>query len=134
MCPTVKEKDNMYVNYGDRNFFENGILVDTEHSNTEFPILYCVPYSDEEDLYQFGDCTVDITEPWIDKPSVLKNIGMTEGNFDPVSYAIGCIDYYGAENFGAQSYAYDWRRMTQAEIMEILKHRLIASDNLDIIW
>ena len=29
----------MFVNYGDRNFFEYGVLVDTDHSDTEFPIL-----------------------------------------------------------------------------------------------
>lgn len=53
-----------FVNYGDVNFFELGILVDAEHSDTEFSVLYCRPYDDEEDLYFFADCEVDITDSW----------------------------------------------------------------------
>ena len=124
----------MYVNYGDKDFFERGILVDAEHSDTEFPILYCMPYPDEEDLFQFGDCRVDITDSWIKKQDVMNYIGMKETKFDPVLFAIGCIEYYGAENFGASSYAYDWRQMKRRDIEEMLKYRLIASDNLDITW
>lgn len=52
----------MYRNYGDKNFFENGILVDTEHSDTAFPMLLCRPYPDEEDLYQFGEVEVDLDD------------------------------------------------------------------------
>lgn len=124
----------MYLNYGDVNFFEHGILVDTEHSDTEFPILYCMPYPDEEDLYQFGDCQVDITDSWIDKQAILNYIGMKETEFDPVLFAIGCIEYYGAVNFGADSYCYDWLHMQRKDIEEILKYRMIASDNLEITW
>lgn len=124
----------MYVNYGDKDFFDYGVLVDTEHSDTEFPILYCMPYPDEEDLFQFGDCRVDITDSWIEKQAVMNHIGMKEAEFNPALFAIGCISYYGAVNFGAQSYAYDWSRMKRQEIEEILKHRLIANDNLDITW
>ena len=36
----------MYRNYGDKNFFENGVLVDTDHSDTAFPMLLCRPYPD----------------------------------------------------------------------------------------
>lgn len=122
----------MYVNYGDQDFFEHGILVDTEHSDIEFPILYCVPYPGEEDLYQFGDCMVDITDSWIEKQIVMDYIDMKETEFDPVQFAIGCVEYYGAANFGAQSYVYDWTRMRRTEIEEILKYRLIAYDNLKI--
>lgn len=124
----------MYVNYGDKNFFEHGILVDVEHSDTEFPVLYCMPYPDETDLFQFGDCLVDITDSWIEKRDVMNFIGMKETDFDPVQFAVGCIEYYGAENFGAMSYAYDYSRMNRAKIEEILKYRLIANDNLDITW
>jgi len=124
----------MYKNIGDRNFFEHGILIDTERSDTEFPILYCQPYPDEEDRYQFGECIVDITDSWIDKKEVMKFIGMLDADFDPAKFAIACLEYYGAENFGAESYAYDWTRMSQVEINNILKHHLIAADNLDITW
>lgn len=52
----------MYRNYGDKDFFENGVLVDTEHSDTVFPMLLCRPYPDEEDLYQFGEVEVDLDD------------------------------------------------------------------------
>ena len=124
----------MFINYGDRNFFEYGILVDSEHSDTEFQILYCRPYDDEEDKYLFAECTVDITDSWIDKKAVMSFAGMKEENFDPIRFAIDCIEYYGVENFGANSYVYDYRNMNEESIKEILKHRLIANDNLDITW
>lgn len=124
----------MYVNYGDKDFFECGILVEAGHSDTEFSILYCVPYPNEDDLFQFGDCKVDIADSWIKKQEVMNNIGMTEMTFNPVQFAIGCIEFYGAENFGAQSYAYDWSQMKRLEIEEMLKYRLIAGDNLDSTW
>lgn len=123
----------MYVNYGDRDFFEHGRLVDAEHSDTEFSLLVCDPYEDEEDLYQFGDITIDVTDDWIDKKAVMSFIGMTDETYDPIEYAIGCVDYYGIENFGP-GYWYDWRHMRASDIKDILKHRLIASDNLDICW
>lgn len=124
----------MYINYGDKNFFEKGVLVDNEHSDTVFQIIICNPYSDEENLYQFGEVEVDITDSWIDRKSVMDYIGMTEDKFDPIQYAIGCIEYYGAAEFGAISYAYDWMHMTKEDICDILKYRMIASDNLDIEW
>lgn len=52
----------MYRNYGDRDFFEHGVLVDTEHSDTCFPMLLCRPYPDAEDLYQFGEVEVDLND------------------------------------------------------------------------
>ena len=124
----------MYINYGDCNFFEYGVLVDSEHSDTEIQILYCRPYDDAEDQYLFGDCTVDITDSWIEKEKVMSYVGMTEETYNPIWYAIGCIDYYGIENFGGLSYAYDCHNMTKADICDVLKHRLIASDNLNIEW
>lgn len=32
----------MYRNYGDRDFFENGVLVDTEHSDTTKTNAFCL--------------------------------------------------------------------------------------------
>lgn len=124
----------MYTNYGDKDFFENGCLVDTEHSDITFPMLLCRPYPDGEDLYQFAEVEIDITDSWIDKHAVMDYIGMDEDYFDPVKYAIGCTDYYSWDNFGAINYAYDWQRMSKADICEILKYRLIANDNLKIEW
>ena len=124
----------MYINYGDKDFFERGRLVDSEHSDSVIDVLVCNPYDDEEDLYQFGDCSVDVTDSWIDKQAVMDFLGMNFETFNPVEYAIGCIDFYGMENFGAGSYAYDYARMTREDISDILKYRLIATDNLDIVW
>ena len=90
----------MYQNYGDKNFFEYGRLVESiGDKGTEFSILCCNPYS------------------------VLNWIGMTEDSYDAVLFALGCLDYYGAANFGAQSYAYDWEHMNRKGIIDILKHR-----------
>ena len=121
----------MYKNYGDKNFFEYGLLVDDEHSDTEFDILICRPYSDEEDLYQFAQVHVDITDTWIDKNAVLSYAGLADES-DAIAYAIACLEYYGPENFGADSYGvtYDWRRMDKASILNELKGYLIAWDDL----
>lgn len=125
----------MYKNYGDKNFFENGRLIEKEeNTETIFNILVCNPYSDREDLYIFGDCQVDTTDDWIDRQAVMSYIGMTDQNFDIVQYALGCIDYYGILEFGGESYAYDCQHMTMADIQDILKYRQIAPDNLDITW
>ena len=114
----------MYQNYGAKNFFEYGRLVESiGDKGTEFSILCCNPYSDHEDLYQFGECTVAIGDSWIDHDAVLNWIGMTEDSYDAVLFALGCLDYYGAANFGAQSYAYDWEHMNRKGIIDILKHR-----------
>lgn len=121
----------MYINYGDKNFFEYGCLVDAEHSDTEIKILYCRPYDDEEDLFLFADCEVDTTDSWIDRKAILEYIGMTEESFDAVQFAIGCVEYYGVENFSSPYGGYQFSRK---EIEESLKHYLIANDNLNITW
>lgn len=71
---------------------------------------------------------------WGDRKVVMDYLGMTEETYDPVQFAIGCTEYFSWDNFGAASYAYDWQRIDKRSICEILKHRLIASDNLDIVW
>lgn len=111
----------MYKNYGDKNFFEYGRLVEeVENTETVFNILVCDSYSGEDD--------------WIDRQAVMSYIGMTDQNFDIVQYALGCIDYYGILEFGGESYLYDCNNMTMTDIQDILKYRQIASDNLDITW
>lgn len=128
----------MYRNYGDRDFFEHGVLVDTEHSDTCFPMLLCRPYPDAEDLYQFGEVEVDLNDfkddGWGDRKAIMDFLGMTEETYDPVRFAIGCTEYHSWDNFGAISYAYDWQHMDKKSICEILKCREIASDHLDIVW
>jgi hypothetical protein len=124
----------MYKNYGDVNFFEYGILIDTEHSDTVFQILACRPYDDEEDLYRYGHLEVDIEDTWIDKEKVMDYIGMDESTFDPIQYAIGIIEYYPWENFIINYYSYDWRGCTKDQIKKDLRNYLIASDNLNMEW
>lgn len=121
----------MYVNYGDKNFFEYGCLVDADHSDTEFNILYCRPFDDEDDLYLFADCTVDITDSWIDRQQIMSYIGMSEDNYDPIQFAIGCIEYYGIDEFKDYNIP---SQLTKVEVCNELKRYWIASDNLDIEW
>lgn len=111
----------MYKNYGDKNFFESGRMVEPSDKKDVFSFLYCEPYQGEENVYLFGDGQVDISDDWIDRKAVMGFIGMTEETFTPVAYASGCLDYYGLENFGVEHYAYDWRRMNRSEILDILQ-------------
>lgn len=120
----------MYKNYGDVNFFEYGFLVDEDHSETGYPILYCRPYDDEDDLYFFADCFVDVTEDWIDQEAVSK-FSCIDPYDDSIIFANACIEYYGAENFSSP---YDGFAFSKNEIKEKLKHYLIATDNLHIEW
>lgn len=124
----------MYRNYADKDFFKYGCMVDDEHGDTVFDLLLCRPCDGEEDLYQFGDCEVDISDDWIDRKAVMDSMGMTEETFDPVWYAIGCTGYYAWDNFGAASCSYDWMYMTREKICEILKNRTISPENLDMTW
>lgn len=113
----------MYKNYGDKNFLESGRLMEPGHDGNTFSFLYCEPYQDSKDMYLFGDGTVDISDSWIDRDAVMSFIGMTQETFDPVVFALGCLDYYSLENFGVEHYAYDWRHMNRDEILKILKYR-----------
>ena len=124
----------MYLNYGDKNFFEWGTLVE-EHSDTEFSILICRPYGDTDEYFQFGECTVDIDDTWIDRDAVMNYIGMSDNDFDPIQFAIGCIDYYGADNFGVFALGgRDWRYCTHDDICEVIKSGEydIELDNVEV--
>ena len=124
----------MYKNYGDVNFLEHGILVDTEHSDTVIDMLLCEPYSDEEDLFQFAHVQVDLEDAWIDRKAVMDFIGMDKEDYDPVQFAIGCTSYYSWDNFGAGDYGVfcDWQRCDEELIRKELKNYLIDWDNLRI--
>ena len=119
----------MFVNYGDVDFFESGRLVEKGDSNTEFRVLYCEPiYSWHVELYFFADCTVDISDSWIEREKVESFCGCT-ADTDPVWFALGCIDYYGAENFASP---YDGFRFEQHVIQEKLKGYPISPENLNM--
>ena len=120
----------MYQNYGDVNFFEYGVLIDDTHTDSEFDMLRCMPYSDEEDLFMFAPLHVDLNDGWMEIEEVMDYAGIEE--FDPVEYAIACTDYYSWDNFISMGYylPYDWQRMTRKEIIEELKSYDISFDNL----
>ena len=120
----------MYTNFGDRNFFEYGVLVDVK-SYTEIKILYCRPFDGEEDLFLFADCEVDITDSWIDKGAIIDYTGLDEESIDIAQFAIGCVEYYGVENFSSP---YNGYKFTREEIKEQLKYYSISSADLDVTW
>ncbi len=124
----------MYVNYGDKNFFERGRLVDAEHEEHVFHILCCDPYPDEPDQFRFGECEIDITDSWINREGVMSFISMTEETYDPVRFALGCLDYYSWENFGVADYCcgygYNWLNVDRETILKVLSRYLIACDGM----
>ena len=130
----------MFMNYGDYDFFENGVLIDTEHTyepengRRELTMLRCMPYDDNENRYMFGELYIDIDDSWIDRPAVMSFLGMTEETFDPIQFAIGLTDWYSWDNFGAELYDADWQDVDRDYIEDFLRHRLIAIDNLKITW
>lgn len=107
----------MYKNYGDKNFLEYGVLVEEEKENETYNMIICRPYSDMENKYVYGLCYVDITDSWIEKNEVMDYIGMSEENFEPIQFAIGCTEYYGLENFGLFFNDYT-KGYTKEEIIE----------------
>lgn len=120
----------MFRNIGRKDFFEHGILIDTYHSDTEYDLIRCEPYPDEEDHYQYAKMHVDLESPWIDRRAVLESAGMTEDNYDSEMFAVALTDYYGWGKFGADDYGvfYDWRNMDRASIEKELSHEFIAAD------
>lgn len=109
----------MYKNYGDVNFLEYGILVEEEKENEIYNMIICRPYSDVENKYIYGLCYVDITDNWIEKDKVMNYIGMTEENFEPIQFAIGCTEYYSLEDFGL--FGNDYTKEEILQDMEELK-------------
>ena len=99
----------MYKNYGDVNFLEDGMLVERDDRKGCFNILFCYPYSDVENLYQFGQVYIDVNDSWINKKAV-ESYCVSKAEDDEVQYAISCLGYYGPDTFGVESYSrHDWR-------------------------
>lgn len=125
----------MYHNRGDKNFFEHGVLVDSDHSDTVFDLLLCEPYSDEEDLYCFAHVQVDVEDDWIDW-NMIENI--TGGDFSSLSganavdAAIAAAECYSWDNFGASDFgvSYNWQYMTRKDICKELRDYQIAWDEV----
>ena len=122
----------MFRNYGDRNFLEYGCLVDDEHEENEVRVLYCRPFDEPnpetgEMQYLFADCTVCINDDWIEKQSVMDFIGMTEETYDKIQYAVGCIEYYGVDNFTG---GFMGQTLTAGGVKRELDYYLIDWENL----
>lgn len=124
----------MYKNYGDKNFFEHGVLVDTEHSDTVFDIIRCEPYCDTDDLYMCAAISVDTEDDWIDRNRVMDFIGMTDETFDPVQFAIGCTEYYDWGNFGAYDFdpRYNYECMSKQDCLAVLSGYLVDYSELEV--
>ena len=122
----------MYKNFGDRNFFEYGILLDNDHSDTQFPILVCSPIYEEDEngnqLYLFADCFVDVEDEWMDSESVESCCGSWNCN---EHYAIACINYYGTHEF---SDCINSGIFTAEEIVEKLRKYFIDYSDLVLAW
>ena len=62
----------IFANYGDKNFLEYGTAVEVYindqltviDTDEEIRTLYCRPF-DDDDVYLFADCTVNINDTWI---------------------------------------------------------------------
>lgn len=118
----------MFKNYGDKDFFDNGILVE-QCSNSVYKILVCYKMCGEDDLYYFAHCHVDINDTRIDREMVMNCIGMTEEDFNPLRFAIACVDNYALEIFAIH---HDGFIFTRAQIEQKLKHYDISNANLNI--
>ena len=123
----------MYKNYGDKNFLEYGILVEEEKENEIYNMIICRPYSDMENKYIYGLCYVDITDDWIEKDKVMNYIGMSEENFEPIQFAIGCTEYYSLENFGLFFNDYT-KGYTKEEIIEDMEEIKSYIDDKEIYF
>jgi len=114
----MTEKRYDFINYGDVNPLDHGGIWVKEINEAVFEIVKNIPETKE--LYYLE---VDITDTWIEKEGVMSFIGMTEEEFNPVWYAIGCTDYYSPENFGSI-----YKMETQTELIEFLNARGIKAE------
>ena len=125
-------RNDMYKNFGDRNFFEYGILLDNDHSDTEFSILFCTPLFEEDEsgnqLYLFADCYVDIMSEWFDLEAIESCCGSWDSN---ESLAIAALNYYGSDEF---SDYYETGIFTAEEIVEKLRKYFVDYSNLVLAW
>lgn len=89
----------MFVNYGDKDFYENGLLVDDAVGlDGEVRVIVCMPCSYLKDRYLFADCYVNTTDSWIDKDVI--NIDNISGcGSENALKALACIEHYGVHEF-----------------------------------
>jgi len=114
-----------WENYGDVTPAQGGCYV-KEFMPGVYDVVKVVEYFDTEDenkslvieSLQFD--VDDFEDSWIVKDEVMSFIGMTEENFshNPIYFGLGCIDYYGAINFGSSEFP---ELLTEDEMLDRLK-------------
>jgi len=110
--------------YGDINPLDHGGIWVQKESESCYRIVKFYPEESEENSSQLMDLYVDITDSWIEKDSVMSYIGMTEEDFDPIQYAIGCTEYYSCANFGC--YQPETFNTRDEVITELAKYDIVA--------
>lgn len=118
----------MYKSYGDKNFFDYGVLVEfvetDELEQNEFRIITCNPDDDEDNNYLIGNTFIDIRDTWINKEDVCKYSGLRNYSIDytdeeRLRLAIATIEYYGVENSGGKA---KW--MTKNEAIDYINCKI----------
>ena len=110
----MPEFEDKFYNVGDVDFLEHGMLA-KQIGDTQFEFILCTPISGRsEDAYMAGMATVDISDSWISHDDIKRFIG--DSNCTDLRLAIGCLDYYGWEEFGLK---FDRNEtMTKTEVLE----------------
>lgn len=115
--------DSCFRSVGDVNFFENGILIRKDPDcKTGYYIIRCMPLSDQENRFLFGELYVDISDDWIDRADVIAAYGLDDSS-NTENFAIACTDYYPWPNFGVEylSRSYNWTNASREEIQSVLE-------------
>lgn len=93
--------DGKWENVGDVNFLDGGFII-KDLGNGEYDFVACnVVYDvDSDHHYLIEEGTIDINDSWIDVEEIERYADCKKDE-EPVWFARACVDYYGAENFGA---------------------------------
>ena len=112
----------MYNNYGDANFFEYGRMAELQNDGTVNVLVCNLVFNckNPERCYQFDHVNVDINDSWIYVNAVCSYADISKE--DTIRFALACVDYYGAENFGGTAYYDESQFYTRNEISNSLKY------------
>lgn len=90
-----------WENLGDVNFLDGGfVLKDLGNGEYDFVACNVVWDVDSDHHYLLEEGTIDINDSWIDVDEI-ERFADCKKDEDPMWFARACVDYYGAENFGA---------------------------------
>ena len=104
----------MYLNYGDVNVLAGYGRLLERVAKHEFNIITIDRA--EKGLYKVCQCRVYTKDKIIDQDDVVSFILLDE--YDPCSFAIGCVDLYGPEAFCSFKNRY---KMNKDEVFNFLK-------------